>query len=102
MGLTRNELFDETTNYLGRLFCALGHPARLSILFLLRDHDAMTVGEITNALMLSQSTVSEHLSILKQRALIKSERIGTAMSYHLNQEIYPAFKDVLRNCAEEF
>jgi ArsR family transcriptional regulator, arsenate/arsenite/antimonite-responsive transcriptional repressor len=102
MGLTKTELYDDTTNYLGLLFACIGHPARLSILFLLRDHDAMTVGEITNALMLSQSTVSEHLSILKQRALIKSVRIGTSMSYHLNQQVYPAFKDVLRNCSEEF
>jgi ArsR family transcriptional regulator len=49
---------------------ALGHPARLRILRLLARTPGCIGGDIVDAVGLAQSTVSEHLRILKDAGLI--------------------------------
>ena len=52
---------------------ALGHPARLRILRLLAQTPGCIGGDIVRAVGLAQSTVSEHLRILKTAGLITGE-----------------------------
>ena len=65
------------------LFRALGHPARLRILRLLARRKACICGEIVDELPLSQSTVSQHLRVLKDAGLIVGEVEGPAVCYCL-------------------
>ena len=44
----------------------LRHPARVRILRVLMERQACVCGEIVNQLPLAQSTVSQHLKILKR------------------------------------
>ncbi|WP_439155461.1 ArsR/SmtB family transcription factor [Yoonia sp.] len=63
---------------------ALGHPARLRILRLLAGTPGCIGGEIVDAVGLAQSTVSEHLRILKEAGVIKGQIDPPRVCYSLN------------------
>ena len=65
-------------------FKALADETRLSILALLWDGEKC-VCEIMTALPISQPAVSHHLKILRQAGLVKDERRGKWIFYHLNR-----------------
>ena len=52
---------------------ALGHPARIRIVRLLLDRRTCIGGDIVDDIGLAQSTVSEHLRILKAAGIIQGE-----------------------------
>jgi len=59
---------------------ALAHPARLKIVFgLLKDE--CNVSQIQKNLRLPQSTVSQHLKVLKNAGIIKGRRERTKTCY---------------------
>ena len=60
---------------------ALGHPARVQILRLLVRKNACICGDIVEELPLAQSTVSQHLKVLKECGLIRGEVDGPRVSY---------------------
>jgi ArsR family transcriptional regulator len=75
------------------LLCkALGHPARLKIINHLKQVDQCICGMIVDTLPLSQSTVSQHLKVLKETDLIRGEVDGPRTCYCLNKEMFQKFK----------
>ncbi|MEO6125439.1 MAG: metalloregulator ArsR/SmtB family transcription factor [Ilumatobacteraceae bacterium] len=72
---------DETLALLAK---ALGHPSRLKILRLLTERNACLTGEVVGELDLAQSTVSEHLRILREANLIQGEIEGPRTRYCIN------------------
>lgn len=58
---------------LAELAKALGHPARMRILMLLARTPGCIGGDIVQAVGLAQSTVSEHLRILKTAGVIEGQ-----------------------------
>jgi ArsR family transcriptional regulator len=64
---------------------ALGHPVRLRILAALADHNACQCGEIVRGLPLAQSTVSEHLRVLREAGLVRGETEGRRACYCLDR-----------------
>lgn len=58
---------------LAALARALGHPARLRILLLLARTPGCIGGDIVQVVGLAQSTVSEHLRILKAAGVIEGQ-----------------------------
>ena len=60
---------------------ALGHPARVQIMRLLVRRDACICGDIVDELPLAQSTVSQHLKVLKEAGLVKGEIDGPRVCY---------------------
>ena len=60
---------------------ALAHPARVRILRLLIERNACVCGDIVEALPLAQSTVSQHLKVLKDAGLIQGEIDGPRTCY---------------------
>jgi ArsR family transcriptional regulator, arsenate/arsenite/antimonite-responsive transcriptional repressor len=63
---------------------ALAHPARLQILRLLQATPGCIGGDIVGAVRLAQSTVSEHLRILKAAGVVTGEIDGPRVCYALN------------------
>jgi ArsR family transcriptional regulator, arsenate/arsenite/antimonite-responsive transcriptional repressor len=61
---------------------ALAHPTRLFIVEELQKHDR-NVGELVEMIGADFSTVSKHLTILKNAGLVTDERKGTTITYHL-------------------
>src|SRR5574342_330314 len=60
---------------------AVGHPARVQILRLLARRETCICGDIVDELPLAQSTVSQHLKVLKEAGLIRGEIDGPRVCY---------------------
>lgn len=73
----------EADDDLARLCKATGHPARVRILRLLARRATCVCGEIVDELPLAQSTVSQHLKLLKEAGLIRGTVDGPRVCYCL-------------------
>lgn len=73
----------EADEELAAMAKALGHPARVQILRLLARREACVCGDIVDELPLAQSTVSQHLKVLKDVGLIRGEVDGPRVAYCL-------------------
>ena len=72
----------KTFEQLSEVLKALAHPARLQIVAgLLKDE--CNVSQIQQSLGLPQSTISQHLRILKNGGIIRGRREGTRMCYRV-------------------
>jgi ArsR family transcriptional regulator len=60
---------------------ALGHPARLHILRLLAAQTECRGADVFSELPLAQSTISEHLRVLKDAGLVSARPEGNGMVY---------------------
>jgi len=67
------------------LFNALSNECRVGILNLLRN-SPKNVGEISEALEISQTMASHNLKCLSFCGLVKSQRLGKTIEYTLNRE----------------
>ncbi|MCP5029211.1 MAG: winged helix-turn-helix transcriptional regulator [Actinomycetia bacterium] len=73
-------------------FRALGEPTRVLILHLLSGANGpMTVGEITEALDVGQSTVSHHLAKLAEVRFVLVEHVATSSYWSINRACLAAF-----------
>jgi len=70
---------------------ALGHPARVQIIKLFAKCRPYTVGEIASQLTLAQSTVSEHLRILRSANVLWTEDDGPRTWICLNRPVLKRF-----------
>ena len=61
---------------------------------------AQTVGEITSALPVSQSAVSQHLGAMSHAGLVRGERHGRHVVYAVRPEALAALRDYYRSLAE--
>ena len=69
---------------LATLAKALAHPARVRIVRLLAGRDTCVCGEIVEALDLAQSTVSQHLKVMREAGLIRGRVEGPRVCYCLD------------------
>jgi ArsR family transcriptional regulator len=76
-------------------FRALGHPARLRILELLRPGE-MTVSDLQAALEIEASSVSQQLSILRAKHIVDTRRAGTSVYYSVRDPQIFQLLDVAR------
>jgi ArsR family transcriptional regulator len=72
---------DAADEELATLAKALGHPARVQIVRLLVRRESCICGDIVDELPLAQSTVSQHLKVLKEAGLIRGEIDGPRVCY---------------------
>ncbi len=77
---------DATAGELAKLAWAVSHPARVRILRLLLGRKACMCGEIVSELPLAQSTVSQHLKVMKESGLIQGEIDGPRVCYCVDPE----------------
>lgn len=69
---------------LASAFKALAHPARIAILRALADSDRACCGDIVGKLPLAQSTVSQHLQVLRDAGLIRGALEGRRSRYGID------------------
>lgn len=88
---------------LSKLAKALSHPARVRILTILLRLDRLggcLNSDLVSQLGLAQSTVSEHLRILKVAQLISAEPIPPKMCYRINRTTLNEFSHLLSALSE--
>lgn len=75
---------------------AMAHPDRINILTLLgqKKEIKFSVNQICDKLKLNQPEVSRHLSILKNKGILLSERAGSHIYYSINKN------NLVFNCIE--
>ena len=86
---------DPTAEEFAKLAWALAHPARVQIVRLLIGREACVCGEIVACLPLAQSTVSQHLKILKESGLIQGEVDGPKVCYCIQPQQLARLKELV-------
>ena len=106
MNQTLHENPTKLARYKGRarVFKALAHPTRLYIVdrLAVREH---CVCELTEMIGADTSTVSKHLSILRNAGVVSDQKRGTSVYYRLRVPCIISFfgcvENVLKQVAEE-
>lgn len=86
---TSGKTFERELSVLAK---AIGHPARVRILRLLSERAGCVCGDIVGEVGLAQSTVSQHLAVLKEAGLIQGEVDGPRICYCLAPGVLRRFK----------
>lgn len=73
----------------------LAHPLRIRILQLLTKRETCVCGEIVDEMPVAQSTVSQHLKILKEAGLVQGEIDGPRVCYCINPESLEELKQLI-------
>lgn len=80
---------------LATLARGLGHPLRVTILRTLLQQGRCLCGDLVAAIPRAQSTVSQHLKILKETGLVAGEIDGPRVCYCANRDALTRFKELL-------
>ena len=75
---------DEADAELAALTKAIAHPVRVQIVRFLARQKACICGELVEMIPLAQSTVSQHLKVLKDAGLINGTIDGPRTNYCIN------------------
>ena len=73
----------------------LAHPLRIAILHYLKDGEK-TVNQLTETLGASQSNISQHLAILRQRQIVKTRKAGSTVYYQVSNPKISQACDMVR------
>lgn len=73
-----------------RIFKALAHPTRLSIIESLAEREHC-VCELLDKIDADQTTVSKHLALMKSAGVVESDRRGTMVFYRLKMKCVSGF-----------
>ena len=93
--------FQEEINRLHADICqALSDPKRILILYELKD-GRKSVGQLAADLNLKPANISQHLMLLREREMVRTQREGAVIFYSLaNQKVIEAL-DLLREVLAE-
>lgn len=83
---------DDADEELAALAKAVGHPIRVKILRLLARRQSCICSEIVDELPLAQSTVSQHLKVLKEAGLIQGDVDGPRVCYCIDPKFVRRLK----------
>ena len=68
------------------VFKALGNPLRMQLVRYMAEHPQCITGDLVAASHLAQSTVSEHLKVLREAGVVAGTVEGPARCYCLNED----------------
>jgi ArsR family transcriptional regulator, arsenate/arsenite/antimonite-responsive transcriptional repressor len=88
-----------------RMMDSVRDPIRMEIIFLLASGHALNVGEIASRFKISRPAISHHLKVLKDAGVVRPEKTGQEVYYHLERgHIVSGLRqladDIERCCAE--
>ena len=83
-------MYEQQAQYLK----AMAHPLRLKIILFLENKEK-SVGEIENCVGSSQSNISQHLGIMRDKNILVSRKEGNQIFYSLKDpRILPRLKEI--------
>ena len=89
------------TDRLAKIFKALGHPTRVKIIEHLIRINSCVCGQIVDIFPFSQSTISQHLKLLKDSGIVQGKIEGPTTCYCVNRDILNEFKDYVASLNHE-
>jgi ArsR family transcriptional regulator, arsenate/arsenite/antimonite-responsive transcriptional repressor len=84
-----------------QIFKALSNPVRYRMVRYMVEHPQCITGDIVAFADLAQSTVSQHLKVLREAGLVCGEIDGPATSYCLNLETLNWFEAKVREVKDQ-
>jgi ArsR family transcriptional regulator len=97
MAYSKSNQFSAELQNLAAFSQALAHPARLAILEFLAEQKQCFSGNLSAHLPLSASTVSQHLSELKNLGLIQGTVSGVRVSYCIDFSKWNEYKVLMES-----
>ena len=95
MNANSNEKYTEEDKRLARIAKALGHPARIAIIRHLASLNSCCFNEVSRELPIADSTVSQHMTELKEAGLIQGEFEPPRVKYCINNKVWYEAKELL-------
>ncbi len=86
-----------TPEQISKIFKALGHPTRVKIVEHLIEINSCVCGEIVDIFPFSQSTISQHLKLLKESGIVCGEIEGPTTYFCVDKQTLQKFKDYIKN-----
>lgn len=83
---TKNSTLPKDKRRLAKILKALGNPVRFQIMETLAERHMCMTYEIVETTPLAQSTVSQHLKVLREAGLIQGEIDGPATCYCIDPD----------------
>ncbi|MFB0925391.1 MAG: DNA-binding transcriptional ArsR family regulator [Urechidicola sp.] len=77
---------------------AIAHPVRIAIVEMLSSDKQLNVTEIYESLKIEQAVASHHLSILKNKGVLLSERSGKNCIYSLKHQRLSQIIECIDKC----
>ena len=71
---------------------AIGHPARIQMLRMLSQRESCICGDFVGEIDLAQSTISQHLKVLKEAGIVQGTISGPSVCYCINRQVLRRFK----------
>ena len=79
---------------------AIGHPVRLRIVRELAAKNARCCGEMCSCFDLSQSTISQHLGVLKEAGVVSVDKVGTRSCFSIRAEVLEYIQSEIQTLAD--
>ena len=103
--MQNKKVYTEKQERMARFAKALGHPARIAIMQFLARQEQCYFGDIHEELPIAKSTVSQHLTVLKDAGLITGEVMPPRVKYSIDEENWELARQVLYqfmgNCVDK-
>ncbi len=84
-----------------RILKAMAHPSRLMMVDAMNERGEICVCDLVELIGSDQSTVSKHLSILKQAGLVEDRKDGQRSFYRLARPCVLSFFECVEQVMEE-
>lgn len=85
------------TEQAAKIFKALGHPTRVKIVRHLIEINTCVCGQIVDIFPYSQSTISQHLKLLKESGIVCGEVEGPKTYFCVDKAVLEQFKTFINN-----
>lgn len=77
------------------VFQVLAHPTRIHIAECLRDTE-LSVGELLERIPVEPANLSQHLALLRSKALVVNRKEGNQVFYHLRDPLLSEVLDAMK------
>ncbi len=92
---TEGHLSEKKVRMGARCLRVLGHPVRIQLLEILTEGE-QSVGVLAEELGVSQSNLSQHLAILRDKGILADRRAGHQVFYRLADPRIPEFFSLMK------
>lgn len=83
------------------IFRALGNPLRMQLVRYMAEHPLCITGDLVQFSSLAQSTVSEHLKVLREAGIVAGTVDGPARCYCLNEDTLRWLREQVAELTQE-
>jgi predicted transcriptional regulator len=98
--MSKKKSFTDEQKQIARLAKALGHPVRVAIVQMLLTQECCYHGDMSEVIPVAKSTLSQHLSELKDAGIIQGTITPPMIKYCINKEKWALVKSLFGNLFE--